>query len=206
MKVPAVVASIPVASIPVASILIASILLVSARAGETTPSAPRTVKICIETGPASPLVLTQAEKTASRIFAAIGVAIDWRPTVHACGNQPDGAILIHLSTGVNPERRPGALGYAELGGRGRIEVYYDRVAATTVPLRVPRLLGHVLAHEAAHILEDVNRHSAQGVMKAHWVEDDYLDMAWKPLTFTPEDAELIHRGIDAAASRLANQK
>ena len=139
--------------------VVASILLVgvSARAGETGPTASRTVKICIESGPAAPFVLLQAQATASRIFAAIGVAIDWRRTVRACGNRPEDTILIRLSTGVNPERHPGALGYAELGGAGRVEVFYDRVVGTAVPKRVPVLLGHVLAHEAAHVLEDVNR-------------------------------------------------
>ena len=187
---------------------VASILLVgiSACAGETSPAASRTVKICIEAGPSQPLVLLQAEATASRIFAAIGVAIGWRHRYRDCGDRPDDTVLIRLSTGVSPQRYPGALAYAELPGGNRVEVFYDRVAATVEPIRVAALLGHVLAHETTHILQDVNRHSAQGVMKAHWAEEDFLDMAWKPLTFTPEDVDLIQRGIDARASRLASRK
>jgi hypothetical protein len=188
-----------------ASLVVASILLVGAR-GEIGPTPSRTVKICIESGPAEPLALMQAQATASQIFATIGVAIDWRHTVRLCGNRSEDTILIRLSTGANPERYPGALAYAELSGASRVEVFYDRVVAMVAPRRVAVVLGHVLAHEAAHILEDVNRHSAQGIMKAHWVEGDYLDMAWKHLAFTSEDAELIHLGIDARASRLASRK
>ena len=190
------------------SVVAASILLVGihARAGEIGPTPSRTVKICIESGPGEPLVLLQAQATASRIFAAIGVAIDWHRTVHDCRKSTEDTIHIHLSAGVNPEHYPGALAYAELSGAGYVEVFYDRVVAIVAARRVAVVLGHVLAHEAAHILEDVNRHSAQGLMKAHWVGNDYLDMAWKPLTFTSEDADLIHRGIDQRASRLASRE
>ena len=39
------------------------------------------------------------------------------------------------------------------------------------------LLAHVLVHEITHVLEGVDRHTGQGVMKARWTEDDLALMA-----------------------------
>jgi hypothetical protein len=71
--------------------------------------------------------------------------------------------------------------------------------------QVPVLLGHVLAHEITHILQGVARHSAEGVMKAHWTEDDFAEMSFKPLRFTEEDITLIHYGFERLARRAENE-
>jgi hypothetical protein len=57
------------------------------------------------------------------------------------------------------------------------------------------LLAHVLSHEITHLLEDVNRHSSTGLMKAHWDGNDLMEMSAKPLSFGPEDVDLIHRAL-----------
>jgi hypothetical protein len=64
---------------------------------------------------------------------------------------------------------------------------------------VPRVLGHVLAHEIGHVLQGTGRHSPSGVMKAHWDEDDYIIMRSKNIEFTREDAVAI-------ASHLAQNR
>ncbi len=48
-----------------------------------------------------------------------------------------------------------------------------------------------MAHEIRHVLERVDRHSATGVMKAHWTTSDYEEMAVRPLPFAGENVELI---------------
>ena len=60
-------------------------------------------------------------------------------------------------------------------------------------------LAHVLVHEITHILQASDRHSDSGVMKARWIAQDYEAMARKPLRFTSEDLDLIHRGAAARA-------
>jgi hypothetical protein len=100
--------------------------------------------------------------------------------------------------------QPGALAYALPYEGKHIVIFYDRVRTEVEPSRVPALLvpallAHVIAHEIGHILEGVNTHSRSGVMKARWSTDDYLDMAWKPLPFAPEDVFLIHRGLEQRA-------
>ena len=59
------------------------------------------------------------------------------------------------------------------------------------------LLAHVLVHELTHLLEGVPRHSASGIMKAHWDENDYSRMLLAPLPFAAEDIEMIWRGMTA---------
>jgi hypothetical protein len=73
----------------------------------------------------------------------------------------------------------------------------------TEPRRVPALTADVIAHEIGHILEGVIRHSASGVMKADWDEDDLSQIAWKPLPFAPIDVFLIHQGLLGRAAALA---
>jgi hypothetical protein len=62
--------------------------------------------------------------------------------------------------------------------------------------------GYVLAHELAHAMQGVARHSESGIMKAQWSGEDFTAMVYHKLAFTPVDVELIHRGLARAASRL----
>ena len=70
---------------------------------------------------------------------------------------------------------------------------------------VPILLAHVPAHEIAHILQGVSRHSASGVMKAGFGAADHNKMKRKGLGFTNEDIDLIHIGLDKRQARLAEK-
>jgi hypothetical protein len=49
-------------------------------------------------------------------------------------------------------------------------------------------------HEISHVL-GINRHSESGVMRASWSDDEKTQMVERPLSFTPNDVELIHRGM-----------
>jgi hypothetical protein len=62
----------------------------------------------------------------------------------------------------------------------------------------------VIAHEVAHILQGLMRHSESGIMKAQWTGADYQQMTWKPLQFTDEDVMLIHRGLRAREASRRN--
>jgi hypothetical protein len=165
------------------------------KVGEFRPANQLPVKICMESGVGEPWVVTQAETIATRMFAEIGVGIEWRHASTSCNTSPGESLIVQFSTGAPERLFPGALAYSRLDGGDHIEVFYDRVGRTVEAHRVPRLLAHVLAHEIGHMLEGVSRHSADGVMKAHWDNRDFLEMSYKPLTFAPEDVELIQRGI-----------
>jgi hypothetical protein len=157
-----------------------------------------TVQICSDNTADNGLNF-RARTIATRMFAGIGVAIEWRPA-DAC---PAGALRISYSTSTPAKLMPGALAYALPYEGTHIVIFYDRVQAAVEPTRAPALLAHVLAHEVTHILEGTPRHSAEGVLKAHWTPDDYSQMCWKPLLFADEDVVLIHHGLERRAGTSA---
>jgi hypothetical protein len=174
---------------------LASVLLAAStmRAGKLNPPVSQTVKVCMELGVGTPWIVAQGAGLASEMFAAIGVGIEWH---HAhCDAMPPGSLFVLLSTGTPDNKFPGALGYSRLDDKGAIEVFYNRVLVAAGMQRASKLLAHVLAHEITHMLEGINRHSAEGLMKERWVSDDFMDMASKTLPFAPEDVQLIKNGL-----------
>ena len=95
---------------------------------------------------------------------------------------------------------PGALAYALPYQGGQVVVFLDRVRATVPPSGAPALLAHVIAHEIAHILQGVARHSETGLMKERWEYSDYVEMQRRPLRIAPFDIELIERGFNVRAA------
>jgi hypothetical protein len=77
---------------------------------------------------------------------------------------------------------------------GRIVVFLDRVAELNRNKGLS-VLASVLVHEITHVLEGIDRHSATGIMKAHWNDHDYFEMRRKPLVFAQEDVNLIYDGL-----------
>ena len=65
--------------------------------------------------------------------------------------------------------------------------------------RVPSVLGYILAHEIAHVLQGISRHSESGIMKPKWNARDYVEMREDMLRFTEYDASLIRSGLDERA-------
>jgi hypothetical protein len=63
-----------------------------------------------------------------------------------------------------------------------------------------------LVHEITHILEGLDCHSGEGVMKAHWTKEDHGSMIRKPLPFTREDIDLIHVAMAARAPHAAETR
>lgn len=62
-------------------------------------------------------------------------------------------------------------------------------------ISTPNVLAHVMVHKVTHTLRKANSHSAAGIMKANWTDDDYKTMRMKPLPFTDMDIRLIRSGM-----------
>ena len=168
---------------------------VNAVAAGTGGEPVRRVVVCIDK--AGTVELRFAIENASEIFRRIGVEIDWH-TGDSC--PPFGEVIRISFSFVTPDTlRGGALAYAHPYEGTRIVVFYDRVCqqARVRCLRMHRLLAYVLAHEIAHLLEGISRHSATGIMKAQWTTDDILPMRRGALCFSQEDVELIGLGLAA---------
>jgi hypothetical protein len=146
-----------------------------------------------------------AQWVASKMFEEIGVKLEWLRDAAACRSAAAPLISIHVTmppTGMNS----GALARSLVYEGTQIEVFYERVRKLVGPRRLPTLLGHVLAHEIAHVLQGVSGHTETGVMKARWDNEDYDRMAWKPFSFTESDAILIHLGLKNRKARLAERR
>src|ERR1051326_1809003 len=94
------------------------------RAEEFVPPAERKVVVCMESGAPVGAEL-EAEALASKIFAGIGVAIQWRRGHRGCPSQ---AIVISLSFRTPNSLQPVALAYALPYEGAHIRVFYDRIA------------------------------------------------------------------------------
>lgn len=185
---------------------IAVLGMIAALAAAAAPAEPafqgHEVSVCIESG--SVYGIQAAKALAAKMFAAIGVTIRWHRGLRDC---PPQGLAIRLSSRTPEDLMPGATAYALPFEGVHIQVFYDRIVEGHPQTLVQPLLAHVLVHEITHMLQGTSRHSASGVMKAHWDQRDFEWMAMQPLAFTREDVELIERGLlhraAAAASLVA---
>jgi hypothetical protein len=178
-------------------ITLAMITLAAMDADASAAQTEQKIVVCIQGGAGLPLNLVPlAQKFSSRMFAQIGVPLDWRYGLRAC---PGEAIVISLSLNTPESLLPGALAYARPYEHSHIVIFCDRVGHTVPAGTVPALLAHVMAHEITHMLQNTDRHSDKGVMKRRWSAPDYEQMADGPLSFTEDDVHLIRRGLQAQA-------
>lgn len=149
-------------------------------------------------------ILMRARAVASEMFATAGVRINWR-TGLAKASEPELPILIDITSDTPETFHGGALAYAQVFEGEHIRVFYDRVGNAYRPQATAMLLAHVMVHEITHVLEGMDRHSEEGVMKAQWTADDLLQMVYEPLPFDPQDVLWIRKGLvnRARAARRA---
>jgi hypothetical protein len=150
-------------------------------------------------------LMWEAESGTANIFKMIGLRVAWKSGKHAelqgCSRVINMAIVPSA-----PERiPPGVLASAHLESAS-IVVYYDRIEPTIQvwPGLASALLSNVFAHEIAHVLQSLNRHSDTGILKAHWTRDDFLMMLTHRLSFTPLDVGLIRSGIADACGNFGS--
>jgi hypothetical protein len=171
------------------------VLMTTAAHGKSGADARESnLTVCVELVTTRGVTIGQAQEIASRMFAPVGVTINWRGGLRGC---PEQAIQVTVSNHTPVNVRPGALAYALPYQGVDIQLFYDRVAGTGDAVLLPHLLAHVLVHEITHILQKSSRHSAQGIMRAAWGPEDYVQMKWKPLAFADEDINLIRDGLAA---------
>ena len=137
-----------------------------------------------------------AQALAGRMFAAIGISLEWGKGKPSDESSPP-PIIVEVVTGAPENFKPGSLAYALAYEGSHITVFVDRIERMRTPTNV---LAHVMVHEITHILQGISRHSATGVMKERWTPGDFGGMRSKPLPFTPLDIDLIYAGLAARAA------
>lgn len=166
--------------------------------GKST-SVDRIVTACTEGGAGFLAQIHAAQMTASMIFEGIGVNVRWRRSLSGC---PQQAIRISLNQKTTKVFRDDVLAFARPYEGVDIQVFYDRIATSYEPGMIAIVLAHVMAHEIAHLVEGIDRHSDQGIMKAHWDSNDLFYMQVHRLRFAAEDINLINRGLARPAPWL----
>jgi hypothetical protein len=146
----------------------------------------------------APFELARAEDTASRILAKAGISVEWHS--YSYGNchalQKTRTVVVDFTRDARSPIHPGALAYSKAFEGIHAVVMYGRIAETVrKPISIGTLLGHVMAHEITHLLQGVELHSDRGLMKAHWSTRDLSQMMYRLLPLTPEDVDLIQRGL-----------
>jgi hypothetical protein len=173
----------------------------------TTASAPAVstedeVDVYMESDNTMSNVLWPAQIVVSDIFSKVGVKITW----HAGSVPKDyrGGISwtifsirwAVLAPGTADE---GALAAAHpLGSReASIILYEDRIRLFLNRYRDAQniVFAYVVAHELAHVMQRLNRHSDAGILKTQWSSNDFFQMRTRSLGFTADDVELIHNGL-----------
>lgn len=150
------------------------------------------VTVCMDRNADSTIVRAQA--IASGIYDRVGIRIRWSRRTAGC-TVARNSIVVNLLDEAQPAQHPGSLAVSAPYQGKDIVLYYDRVRA--LGRNQPSiLLGYVLAHEIAHILQGITRHSDEGVLKSHWDSRDHASMRHTALRFTEEDVDLIRRGLD----------
>jgi hypothetical protein len=159
-------------------------------------------------------LVRRSQEIATTIFARIRINLSWRtgrlnqghPRVVACAGNSSTCdisveILAKAPATVNRFALATARPYALSGVS--ISIFFERVAPLLERHHAPEatILGYVLAHEIAHVLQRGTRHSETGIMRPRWTDNDFKQMGNGVLTFTPDDIESIRRGLIVQVER-----
>lgn len=135
-------------------------------------------------------MLSNSEQIASAIFEEAGIGTAWvdcplsateaslYPDCERAMGRTDLVVKIVPHSMEEKLSFPGeALGFAEPcpdGPACEISAFYQRIEdVATSQYRIDRILGHVIAHEAGHVLLGPNAHFPVGIMRGIWSPEDF---------------------------------
>jgi len=151
--------------------------------------------------------LAQAEQEASRIFRQAGIEIVWvqckpssSPTDPRCAFPPASKLLAMriVLKALNAADSIFGMAFLSQEGQGAYgDVFYKSVETLHQQCNasVPRVLGHVMAHELGHLLLGSNAHTEIGIMRPHWFSEQLRAVERGTLFFSPEQARLIRNRL-----------
>jgi hypothetical protein len=159
--------------------------------------------------------MISAEVTASRIFRQAGVAVKWiicapplDPTLHSasCSKAvfPSHLQVRIASKAENVNDSTFGVSYLAADGTGCYsDIFFSRIADlySNSGQQIGPILGHVMAHEIAHLLLGINAHSAFGIMRARWQRVELLKASKGELLFTPQQSQVMRQRLSSVAGR-----
>jgi hypothetical protein len=169
-------------------------------------------------------LLVRSEREATVIFNHAGLEVGWvdcplsaeeSASYPACRTTMGGAdFTIKILSAADARRiatHRDALGEALecLGDRSGCSAYVFyrdvRELARAEDVSESQLLGHALAHEIGHLLLGTRSHSANGIMRAHWRQEELYTIARAYLFFTDEQSERLRAEVSELNSGQQNQ-
>jgi hypothetical protein len=175
----------------IAVVAVAALLMAAGAQGKSRTE--RHVAVYLDNSIVVPFfVRGQAERLASKMFAEIGVTLKFQTAAPEASETK--VIVIEFVDRTPARLLPGAWADARTYEGVHIRIFWDRLRRERCS---QQLLAHVMVHEITHILQDVARHSAEGIMNFRWTDQERLVLERKPLGFTEADVDLIYRGMDA---------
>jgi hypothetical protein len=146
-------------------------------------------------------VVQRAQVEVTRVYADIGVPLDWatadgarddrQPAIHV--------ILLPYEGGDLRRSENQVMGAAIRTGQGNAVAYlfYRRVQAEADRYEVSTalVLACAIAHELGHLLLPVRAHAPAGLMRACWSRDEFHRAEQGQLKFLPEDVARIQAGM-----------
>ena len=145
---------------------------------------------------APPLVVHQAQEEVTRVYAAIGVPLEWSESTDRPATR---IVLLPYETGDLRRSDKTVMGAAlrTANGGAIVYVFYRRVQAEAERYEVStaRVLACAMAHELGHLLLPVRAHASAGLMRACWSRDEFQRAEHGQLRFLPEEVERIRAGL-----------
>lgn len=165
-----------------------------------------------------PDAMASAETTAGRIFRLAGLEVRWilctpsadpAPKAAACS---EAAFPRHLHVRVlmrsrNLTRSTLGVSYLSADGTGcYTDIFFAPITDlhSTSGQETGPILGHVIAHEIAHLLLGTNSHSEGGIMRAQWQREELLGANKGELLFTKEQSQVMRRRLSTAGQALGD--
>ena len=153
--------------------------------------------------------LQRAQNVATHVFHLSGLALIW-----VAGTCPARCLTVRIVTEpvtAQSRRDPHILGVAPSMPDARgimLWIFYPRIRAYSAKLGMDasQLLGHAMAHELGHLLLPQGAHSLAGLMRGEWDRAQVQAAVAGLLTFTPDQAGLIRKHLQASASPTARAR
>jgi hypothetical protein len=142
---------------------------------------------------APPLLVHRAQEEVTRVYAEIGVPLEWsEPSDAATGSsRAIRIVLLPYETGELRHSEQTVMGAAVRtpGGTAIAYIFYRRVQAEAERYEVSTdvVLACAIAHELGHVLLHARAHAPSGLMRACWRRDEFRRAEQGRLGFLPDD-------------------
>jgi hypothetical protein len=194
------------------------LLPVSTVSARTPSSSTNSVSVSVYNNAGAPVhLVVEAENIATRVFAQAGVNVRWINCPVVPPDLPDAAICrkavfpTYFQLRIVPpdpalSESSFGVSYMSPDGIGCYSyVFYQRVAQQRGKKQnAAALLGHIMAHEIAHLMLGTNSHSASGIMQAHWYVQELASANKGALLFTPDQGRAMTERLHESKQNTEN--